>query len=229
MCCHLSAFWNVWKFWYAERIEVLNIKQSSSHLFLMTPSKKENRKSKRCVCVVRACVYLYDEAFVIAAATLWYQLVFQATSFLIQLHHWVLTSRRQDWTWSSGLQTETQTPRWPPLTSTTMKFDTHGPSVHGTSFLTSCVSVEEAMELELLDILSIFPSPSDFSSELSESTSPSPLSTKPRACSAWDCRCTSKRTICFLFCFFFLLYNRIRSHLVWKDSDQWTQDRKWII
>lgn len=52
---------------------------------------------------------------------------------------------------------------------------------------TSCVSVEEVteVELELLDILSFLPSPSDFSSALSESTSPSPLSTKPRACSAY--------------------------------------------
>lgn len=40
------------------------------------------------------------------------------------------------------------------------------------------------VELELVDILSFLPSPSDFSSELSASTSPSPLSTKPRACSA---------------------------------------------
>lgn len=66
--------------------------------------------------------------------------------------------------------------------------------------LTSCVSVEEAMELELLDILSVFPSLSDFSSELSESMSPSPLSTKPRACNAWGGKCTSiKRATQYLF------------------------------
>lgn len=75
------------------------------HLFLMTPSKKKTANLRNwCVCV---CAHLYDEAFVIAAAALWYQLVFQATSFLIQLHHWVFTSCCQDWTRSSGLQKHT--------------------------------------------------------------------------------------------------------------------------
>lgn len=52
--------------------------------------------------------YLYDEAFVVAAAALRYQLVFEAAAFLIQLHHWVLTSRRQDRSRSSRLQTHAE-------------------------------------------------------------------------------------------------------------------------
>lgn len=72
---------------------------------ILNKTIKEDRKSKKLssVCV---CLYLYDEAFVVAAAALWYQLVFEATAFLIQLHHRVFTSRGQDRTWSSGLQTE---------------------------------------------------------------------------------------------------------------------------
>lgn len=65
---------------------------------------KEDRKSmKLCVCV---CSYLYDEALVVAAAALWYQLIFEAAAFLIQLHHRVFTSRCQNRTGSSGLQTD---------------------------------------------------------------------------------------------------------------------------
>lgn len=59
---------------------------------------------------VEVCLlsYLYDEAFVVAAAALWYQLVFEAAAFLIQLHHRVLTSRRQDRSRSSRLQTHAE-------------------------------------------------------------------------------------------------------------------------
>lgn len=52
--------------------------------------------------------YLYDEAFVVAAAALRYQLVFEAAAFLIQLHHRVLTSCRQDRSRSSRLQTHAE-------------------------------------------------------------------------------------------------------------------------
>lgn len=51
---------------------------------------------------------LHDEAFVVAAAALRDQLVFEASPFLVQLHHWILTARCQNRTLSSHLHTHTR-------------------------------------------------------------------------------------------------------------------------
>lgn len=97
-------------------------------------------------------------------------------------------------------------------------------TVTDSTVLTSCASVDEAMEPELLDILSVFPSPSDFSSELSESTSPSPLSTNPRACSAWGEMHVSQKSSQIFWC-----PSPFRSALLQFGKVQWTRDKSWII
>lgn len=193
-CAAVFLLSDVWRFWYAERIEALNIKHSSSHLFLMTPSKKKtgNLRNWGCVCVWKGC------------APLWWSVCHSCCRSLISarisghvvshstpsLGFCLLPSGLDPELWTTDGKIQPRyffTPKVTSRGSMTMMYDCtiHDHSLFPWVLLTSWVSVEEAMELELLDILSVFPSPSDFSSELSESTSPSPLSTNPRACSAW--------------------------------------------
>lgn len=59
----------------------------------------------RCVCVC----YLHDKSLVVAASALWDELVLEASALLIQLHHWVLATRRQNGALSSHLHVYTNT------------------------------------------------------------------------------------------------------------------------
>lgn len=70
----------------------------------MDPSQIENTPSSQRQ--GRDAPHLHDEAFVVAAAALGDQLIFEASPFLVQLHHWVLTARRQNRTLSSHLNTQ---------------------------------------------------------------------------------------------------------------------------
>lgn len=42
-------------------------------------------------------LHLHDKTFVVAAAGLWYELILEASTLLIQLHHWVLAVFSEDW------------------------------------------------------------------------------------------------------------------------------------
>lgn len=77
------------------------------HLTLRVGANKHQRSDSSLSFQWQVCdvTYLHDKAFVMAATALWDQLVFEASSFLIQLHDWVLTTRCQNRTLSSHLHT----------------------------------------------------------------------------------------------------------------------------